>query len=183
MALPSSLHRFTIELSDVDRNVYDTLEFRLVRHPSETVQYALVRVLAYALEHGPTLEFGPGLCKGDEPALRETNDHGGVGLWLDVGAPSADRLHKASKLADRVVVYTHRDLDLLRKEWASRPIHAADEIRVVVVPERFLRALEPTFERNNHWSLTRTDGQVYVMIGGDTTFGVITETGVTDPGA
>lgn len=168
MALPSTLHKFEIGLSDVDRDVYETLSFRLVRHPSETVHYALVRVLAFALEYDDILTFGPGLCVADEPALSSMNDHGGQGLWLDVGAPSAERLHKASKAADTVVVYTHRDLQHLRKEWASRPIHKSDEIRVVSLPVSLLNDLEPTFQRNNAWTLLRTEGELYVTVGDET---------------
>lgn len=175
LALPSTLHRFSVDLSDVDRGVYEHLDFRLARHPSETVAYALVRVIAYALEYRERLEFGPGLCRGDEPALLVPGDHGSIDTWIDVGAPSADRLHKANKHADSVVVYTHRDLEFLRREWASRPIHQAEHIRVVAVPHPLLDALETTFGRGNAWTVLRSDGVLYVTVGDDTWSGEITE--------
>ena len=181
MALPSSLHRFTVDLSDVDRGVYEQLEFRLVRHPSETVAFALVRVLAYALEYTPELAFGRGIGAADEPALSSPNAHGGIGVWLDVGAPSADRLHKASKLADAVVVYTHRPLEHVQREWASRTIHRAEDIRVVFVPPELIDPLEPTLDRNNAWQVLRTEGVVYVTAAEATYSGSLIQTRVGEP--
>ena len=168
MALPSTLHRFELNLSDVDRGVYETLEFRIAKHPSETTEYALVRVLCYALEYRADLEFGPGLSNSAEPALSVTTPVGEIELWIDIGGPSADRLHKASKRARKVVVYTHRDLHSLQQEWAGKRIHRRDEIRVVRVPRPLLRDLSPGFGRTNDWSVLRTEGVVYVTCGGET---------------
>ncbi len=181
MALPSSLHRFTIDLSDVDRGVYEQLEFRLVKHPSESTEYALVRVIAYAMEYAEFLEFGPGLCESEVPALSTMNEHGGIGVWLDIGGPSADRLHKATKAADQVIIYTHRDLEPLYKEWSSRSIHQAESIRVVHVPRPLLRDLSPTLDRNNAWTLLRTEGVLYVTVNDETYTGELTEAGVLAP--
>lgn len=168
MALPSTLHRFELDLSDVDRGVYESLEFRIAKHPSETTEYALVRVLAYALEYRPELEFGPGLSTSDEPALSVVLPTGEIDLWLDVGGPSADRLHKASKRAKDVVVYTHRDPASLRQEWDGKRIHRREDIRVVSVPRALLRELSSSFGRTNAWSVLRTEGVVYVTCGGET---------------
>ena len=179
MALPSTLHRFELDISDVDRGVYERVEFRLVRHPSESVAYALVRVLAYALEYSESLQFGPGLCDADEPALSAPDGQGGIAVWIDVGGPSGDRLHKATKKAESVVVYTHRDLAALQKDWTSRAIHRGETIRVISVRGPLLDALEPTFDRTNVWGLVRTDGTLYVTVGDETFSGAIRECGIT----
>lgn len=166
MALPSTLHKFELQLSDVDRGVYETLSFRIAKHPSETSEYALVRVLAYALEYSPELEFGPGLCNADEPALSTSSATGRLELWIDIGGPSAERLHKASKQAESVVVYTHRDAELLRKDWSGKRIHRAEQIRVVEVDRRVLQDLAAELGRNNDWTVLRNDGVVYVTVDG-----------------
>lgn len=176
MALPSTLHRFEIDLSDVDRGVYESLSFRIAKHPSETAEYALVRVLAYALEYRPELEFGPGLCNADEPALCVRSPTGAIEQWIDIGGPSAERLHKAGKLAESVVVYTHRDAQLLRRDWAGKRIHRGDHVRVVEVDRRVLERLAEELGRNNAWTILRNDGLVYVTIG-DVTEEVVVEVG------
>lgn len=181
MALPSTLHKFSIALSDVDRGVYETLDFRLVRHPSETVDFALVRVLAYALEYAPELTFGPGLCVADEPALSSLGEHGQMAQWIDIGAPSADRLHKANKHADQVIIYTHRELEHLHREWSSRAIHQAETIRVVCVDTDLLAALGETFDRTNTWELLRTEGVLYVTVNGTTHSGAVQDASVLPP--
>jgi uncharacterized protein YaeQ len=89
--------RFEIELSDVDAGVYDTLSFRLAQHPSETDTYMLSRVIARCLHVGDGAEFSKaGLCDGDEPALVGRDLTGQLTLWLEVGNPAPERLHKAS---------------------------------------------------------------------------------------
>ena len=104
MALTSTMHRFAIELSDVDRGVYESFEVPLALHPSESVSFAVVRLLAFALEYRDQLAFGRGIGAADEPAISAPGRHGTTALWVDIGAPSADRLHKAAKRADDVAV-------------------------------------------------------------------------------
>lgn len=175
MALPSTIHRFRLDVSDVDRGVYETVELQLARHPSETVAFALTRVLAYALELREGLAFGRGIGFPEEPALSTPDAYGGVALWIDVGAPSAERLHKASKLAGEVAVYTHKDIDRLVADLSARRIHEAERIRIVGVPAAVLDALEARLERSNAWTLLRTDGHLYVTAGAETFEGRLDE--------
>ena len=95
MALSSTLYRLRIELSDVDRGVYESLDLRVARHPSEGADRLVARVLAYALLYEPGLEFGKGLSDADEPALSTHDLTGQLTHWIDVGTPSADRIHIA----------------------------------------------------------------------------------------
>src|ERR1700761_8423613 len=106
MALTATLHTLRVSLNDSVRGVYETLELRIARHPSETLEYMLSRTLAYGLFWEPDIAFSRGLSTADEPAVwvRELDDR--VKLWIDVGHPSAERLHKASKLASKVAVCT-----------------------------------------------------------------------------
>src|SRR5580658_8592368 len=107
MALNSTMVRFVIKLSDVDRAVYETIELRVPMHPSEAPPFLLTRVLAYCLNFQEGLEFSQGISTPDEPALRVRDLTGVLKLWIDIGNPSAKRLHKASKAAPTVRVYTY----------------------------------------------------------------------------
>jgi uncharacterized protein YaeQ len=160
------IHRFEIELADVDRSVYEALDLRVARHPSEDVPYLLTRVLAYALEYEPGLAFTKGLGDGEEPAIVHRDDHGSVRTWIDVGLPTPERLHRASKLAGRVVVYAHRRPEPLLQRCAKERIHRGEEIRLVRVPAELLAALEAKLDRNNRWSLTVHDGRVTIVCDG-----------------
>ncbi len=109
VAIGSTIHTFTVHLSDVDRGVYDELQLRVARHPSETAPYMLTRVLAYCLEYEEGIGFSEGVAATDEPAVMVrdlTGAPGGVGRGR---APDAARLHTGSMKADRVAIYTHRD--------------------------------------------------------------------------
>src|SRR6478672_6344802 len=113
MALSSTIYNVSVDLSDVDRGVYEKFALRLAMHPSETSEYMVTRLLAYCLEYAEGIEMTAGLSDGDEPAIVVRDLTGRITTWIEVGLPAADRLHRASKLAQRVAVYTHRDLRIL----------------------------------------------------------------------
>lgn len=175
MALTSTMYRFNVDLSDVDRGVYESLEFPLALHPSESVAFAVVRVLAFLLEHREGLAFGRGIGAADEPAISAPGMHGTTALWIDIGAPSADRLHKASKRADDVAVYSHKDPVALRQAWSGTTIHRADALRLVHVPHPLVDALGDTLERRNQWQVLRTESVLYVTVEDTTYEGTIVE--------
>lgn len=165
MGLTSTLYRFRVELSDVDRNLYQTLEFRAAMHPSESLPFFITRVLAYALNHREGLEFSPGISAPDEPAIRAANLTGGLDLWIDIGNPTARRIHKASKSAKEVRIYTHKDVQLLVNEFREEKVHKLSEIGLFSMDQKFLNALGATLDRDNHWELTRNEGELYVGVG------------------
>ncbi len=166
MALTATVLRFQIELSDVDRGVYESLDLRVAQHPSETMRHVLTRVLAYALSFEPGIAFSKGgVSSTDEPPVAIRDPTGALVAWIDVGAPSADRLHRASKAAARVALFTSADLAPLRREAARSPIHRAADVEVWLVPPAFLEALEPHVERHTRLALTRSEGRVYVDAG------------------
>jgi len=102
MALGATVYAFKIELADSDRGVYVPLDLRVARHPSETEDHLLTRVLAYCLEYTEGISFSNGLSDPDQPAISIHDLTGVLRVWVDVGAPDAARLHRAAKLAPRV---------------------------------------------------------------------------------
>src|SRR5579859_365425 len=123
MALGATVYNFDIELSDSDRGVYESFEMRVARHPSEAPDYLLTRVLAYCLEYTEGIAFSAGLSTPDEPTIAVRDLTGSMQVWIDVGAPSAERLHRASKATPRVAVYTHKDVTQLVGRWRGERIH------------------------------------------------------------
>lgn len=165
MALTATLHAFDIDLSDVDRGVYETLSFRAARHPSESEEGFVVRVLAYCLEHADGIAFSNGLAEPEEPAIAVRDLTGAVRVWIEIGAPSAARMNKAAKAAGRVVVYTHKDPDKLLRQWEGERIHRASAIEVVALDPRFVAALAERLDRRTAFSLSVSGGHLYVAIG------------------
>lgn len=160
------LYRFQIELSDIDRGVYQCLDFRVVQHPSEVLPYLLTRVLAYALSYQDGLEFSAeGLGNPDVPALQAAGAQGAVDLWIEIGNPAARKLHKAGKAARQVVVYTYKNPDVLLKEITENDVHRASEIEIYSFKPQFLEDLEALLGKNNRWSLMRQEGQLDIAAG------------------
>jgi uncharacterized protein YaeQ len=174
VALQSTVYHLRIELADVDRGVYESLDLRVARHPSESMPYLLTRVIAYALLYEEGLAFGKGLSATEEPALWIKDLQGVVRAWIEVGTPTADRLHKASKAAPRVVVFTQHDPDLLVEAARSRAIHKADQIEVYALEPAFLEELAALTDRNTRWTLLRNDGLLFVTVGDKSVSGPVT---------
>jgi uncharacterized protein YaeQ len=173
VALNATIHVFDITLNDADRGVYQTLSFRVARHPSESAEYLLTRVLAYCLEYAEGLEFSKGLSEPDVPALVVRDLTGTLRSWIEVGAPEADRLHKAAKSARRVVVYAHRDVGQLLARLGAADIHRAAEIEILALDRDLVAALVARLERRMAFDLAVTDRHLYLTIGADTLAGAV----------
>ena len=174
MALTATIYNFDIKLSDVDRNVYESFAIRAARQPSETAEYLLTRVLAYCLEYGEGIAFSRGLAEPDEPPLAIRDLTGALQTWIEIGAPDAARVHKASKASPRVVVYTHKDAALLVRQLSSERIHRADVIEIYAVDRPLLAELATRLERRMVFELVVTNRHLYFTLGGATLDGVLT---------
>ena len=173
MALNSTIYNFDIDLADADRSAYDSLSLRVARHPSESEDYLLTRVLAYALEYTTGIEFSRGLCDPDEPAIAVRDLTGALRAWIDIGAPDAARLHKASKSAPRVVVYTHREITQLLRNLSGERIHRAEAVEIYAIDRPFIAALAGRLDRRMAFSLAVHDRELYLSIGADTLTGAV----------
>ena len=168
MALGATVHSFEIDLSDVDRGVYETLNLRVAQHPSESPDFLVTRVLAYCLEFTEGIEFSKGLSDPDEPAILVKDLTGQLQAWIEVGLPTADRLHRASKAAPRVAVYAHKDPVQWARGIGDARIHRADALQVHAFDRDWIAQVVARLERRMHWSLSRSDSEIYLTLG-DTT--------------
>lgn len=173
MALTATIYSFEVELADVDRGVYESLALRVARQPSETEEFLLNRVLAYCLEYTEGIAFSRGLAEPDEPALAVRDLTGAWRCWIEIGAPSAARLHKASKTAPRVVIYVHKDPEPLLRQLAGERIHRAEALEIYAVDRALLDALVARLERRMVFALAVTDRHLYVTLAETTLSGVV----------
>jgi uncharacterized protein YaeQ len=173
VALTSTIHTCAIELADVDRGVYETLELRVARHPSESEEYLVTRLLAYCLAYEPGIGFSKGLADADAPAIEVRDLTGALHVWIDVGAPDAARLHRAGKAAARVAVYTHRDPAQLLRQWSGEKIHRAAELELYSLDRTLVAALVERLERRMAFALFATGGHLYVTIGSESLEGTV----------
>jgi uncharacterized protein YaeQ len=181
MALGATIHHFIVTLSDVDRSVYESLDLRVARHPSESARYLLTRTLAYCLSYAPGIAFSKGgLSSTDEPPLAIRDATGVLQTWIEIGSPSAERLHKAAKAAPQVELFTHAELTSLRREAATRPIHRLEAIVVQRFDPQFLDRFETKLERNTSFELVRNSGQLYVTLAGSPLESALTTTNLLE---
>jgi uncharacterized protein YaeQ len=173
MALTATIYTFDVSLADVDRGVYETLAIRAACQPSETEEYLLSRVLAYCLEYAEGIAFSKGIAEPDVPAVSVRDLTGALRVWIDVGAPDAARLHKASKAAQRVAIYTHRDAARLASQLAGEKIHRAADVELYGIERGLIDGLVEQLDRRNSWELSVTERHVYVTVGGTTVDGTI----------
>ncbi len=167
MALSSTIRRFEIALADSDRGVYADLDWRVAQHPSESERYLVARLIARALEHAEGVEFSKaGVSDDDEPAIVQRDLRGDLQAWIEVGAPAPDRLHKASKVCKRVVIYAWKNPEQLAAAITERGVHRAEHLVLHALPVELLDAVAATLDRANRWDLSVSGGSLFLTIGG-----------------
>jgi uncharacterized protein YaeQ len=173
MALTATIYNFDIELADTDRHVYESLALRVARHPSESEEYLVARVIAYLLEFADGIEFSRGVSSPEEPAVAIRDLTGAMTAWIDIGTPDAERLHKASKMAGRVAVYTHKDPTQFLKLLAGKKIHNAEALELYAIDRALVSALVARLERRVAFSMSVNSRELYLTIGADNLTGAV----------
>jgi uncharacterized protein YaeQ len=171
VALTATIYNFDIDLADADRGVYESLALRVARHPSESEEYLLTRVLAYALEFVEGIEFSRGLSDPDEPTICVRDLTGRLQVWIEIGSPDAARLHKAAKAASRVAVYTHKDPGQLIARLSGERIHRAEAVELWAMDRALISQLAERLDRRMTFAMSVTDREIYLSVGSDTLTG------------
>ena len=166
MAAGATVYTFAIELSDADRNVYQSLELRVARHPSETAPFMLARTLAYCLEFQDGIVLTDGVAAADEPAVLARDLTGRITAWIEVGAPTPERLHKGSKQAPRCAVYAHRDPAPWLAQLAGEKIHRAADLPVYSFERQFMDEASAALGRRARLALSVTGRHAYLEVDG-----------------
>lgn len=173
MALGDTIYVFDIELANSDSGVYESLMLRLARHQSETAERMLTRVLAYCLEYTEGIALSNGIAEPDEPAIAVRDLTGVLQVWIDVGAPEPPRLHRASKAAPRVVVYTHKDAVQLAARLGAERIHRIEELELYAMDFDWLSSLAQRLPRRTAFTLTVSEEHLYLSLGEETLSGAL----------
>jgi len=168
MARGATIYTFDVDLADADRGVYEPLLLRVAQHPSEAPDYLLTRVLAYCREFAPGIGFSNGLCDPDEPAIFVRDATGAYRSWIDIGVPDAARIHRASKAAPRVAVYTHKPPEQLRRALSGARIHRAQALHLVAVDRELIREWTKRLQRRSQLALSISGARVYLTLGQET---------------
>ena len=164
MALNSTIYKVELQVSDMDRHYYATHALTLARHPSETEERLLVRLLAFALHASERLEFGKGVSDEDEPALWRKAYSDEIELWIEVGQPDESRIRKACGRSRQVVVinYGGHAAELWWNKAA--PLLARHRnLSVLDIPPATLAALLPLLQRGMRLQALIQDGQLQLM--------------------
>ena len=162
MALKATIFRAELAVADMDRGHFATYTLTLARHPSETDERMMVRLLAFALNAGDALTFGRGLSTEDEGDLMQRDLTGAIELWIDVGLPDEKSLRKASGRAERVIVYAYggRAVDLW---WTKNrdTLERLPNFSAFDVPLESSRALAALAQRTMQLTCTVQDGHLW----------------------
>jgi len=167
MALPSTIYRTTIQLSDIDRGVYETLQTSVARHPSETEERLVARLLASALCYEDGLQFTRGICVGDEPDLWSKGPDGRVTLWVEVGLPEPERLIKAARHAEGVVLLACGSALPFWERQHLPKLAGVTNLTVMAVDQGFINRLVELVTRAIVWEITITEGTLYLQVAGE----------------
>jgi uncharacterized protein YaeQ len=172
MALNATIHKAELSISDMDRHYYATHALTLARHPSETEERLMVRLLAFALYADERLEFGKGLSDEDEPALWRRAYTGEVEQWIELGQPDEARIRKACGRARQVVVinYVGHAADVWWEKAGSALVRN-DNLTVLDLDEPTVRRLASLCERGMRMQCLVQDGELQ-LISGETTIAV-----------
>jgi len=164
MALPSTIYRVTIQLSDLDRSIFETLQTTVARHPSETEERLVARLLAYTLFYEEGISFTKGICDGDQPDLWTKALDGRVSSWIEVGLPDPDRLIKGAKHADQVwLLACGNGLPAWERQHLGK-LARSRNLTIISIDQAFIGKLVALLERSINWSVTITEGTLYLQV-------------------
>ncbi len=162
MALKATIYKADLQIADMDRHVYGDHALTLARHPSETDERMMVRVLAYALYAEEGIAFTRGLFDVDEPEVWVRNLAGEITLWIDLGQPDEARIRRACSRAEQVVVLCYSSsCDVWWKQIASKLTRFAN-LTVLQLPAATAQALAALTERGMRLQCMVQDGEIWL---------------------
>ena len=166
MAIKATIFKAGLQIADMERNYYHDHALTLARHPSETDERMMVRLLAFALHAHEYLEFGQGMTADDEADLWRKDLTGAIELWIDVGMPDEKLIRKACGRSDQVVVYTYggRVAEMWFAQNASQ-FARLKNLAVINLPQESTRAIARLAQRTMQLQCTIHDGQVWLSDG------------------
>lgn len=166
MAQKATIYKVELSVSDMDRHYYETHKLTVAKHPSETDERLMVRLLAFALNAQEQLEMTKGLSTDDEPDIWQKSLSDALELWITLGQPSEKVMRQSCGKADKVIVYSYggRTAEI----WWEKTKNSTtrfDNLQVVNFPESATRDLEKLASRSMQMQVNIQDGDVMVSLG------------------
>lgn len=168
MALKATIFKADLQIADLDRNHFKDYSLTLARHPSETDERMMVRLLAFALHADEQLVFGKGLSSDDEPDLWQKDLTGAIDLWIDVGLPEERRVRRAAGRARQVVLYCYGGR--VAEIWWEQNRSAFERLQnltVIRLPPESTQALAALAERGMNLQCMMQDGELLLTGSGN----------------
>jgi uncharacterized protein YaeQ len=162
MALKATIFKATLQIADMERNYYGDHAITLARHPSETDERLMVRLLAFCLHADPALSFGKGLSTLEEPDLWLKDLTGQTNLWIDVGQPEDKRVRRACGRADNVVIYTYGTRAGIWWQKTESALARCDNLTVIHLATAETQALSALVRPRMDLSCSLQDGQALI---------------------
>jgi uncharacterized protein YaeQ len=166
MALKATIYKADLQIADMDRHYYADRSVTIARHPSETDERMMVRLLAFILNAHEYLSFGKGLSAEDEPDLLRMDLTGAIELWIDVGNPDEKRIVKASRRARQVQVFTYSHNSTVWWKQVTERFGTVDNLSVFHLPPASSEELTRLAQRTMQLQCTIQEGQLLIS-GGD----------------
>ena len=165
MAQNATIYKIELSVSDMDRHYYETHKLTVAKHPSETAERLMVRILAFALNAHEHLEMTKGLSTDDEPDIWQKSLSGEIDVWVALGLPSEKVLRQSSGKAGKVIVYTYggRVADV----WWDKVRNSTsrfDNLQVINFTEADTAALAQLANRAMKLQVNIQDGEVMVSV-------------------
>jgi uncharacterized protein YaeQ len=168
MALKATIFKADVTIADMDRHYYQSHALTLARHPSETDERMMIRLLAFIVNAHEALTFGKGLSADDEPDVWQKDLTGAIELWIEVGQPDEKRILKACGRAAQVLIYTYSSNSGIWWNQISSRIDRAKNLAVINLPSSTSLALAKLAQRNMQLQCTIQDGQIWITADGET---------------
>jgi len=168
MALKATIYKAELSIADMDRNYYATHSLTLARHPSETDERMMVRLLAFAIHADEALSFTKGMFDVEEPDLWQKDLTDAIQLWVEVGQPDDRRILKGCGRSEHVIVYSYSAASPIWWKQLANKVDRAKNLTVINLPSETTAALEKMAQRTMQLQCTIQDGQIWLTDGAET---------------
>lgn len=162
MALKATIFKADLQIADMDRNYYATHALTLARHPSETDERMMVRLLAFAIHASEQLTFTKGLFDVEEADIWEKDLTGAIQLWIEVGQPDDKRILKACGRSEHVVVYSYGATSHIWWKQLANKVERAKNLTVIDLPSEAAQEMSKMAQRTMQLQCTIQDGQIWL---------------------
>jgi uncharacterized protein YaeQ len=165
MALKATIYKADLQIADMDRHFYETQALTLARHPSETDERMMVRLLAFAIHANEALSFTKGLFDVEEPDLWQKDLTGAIELWIEVGQPDEKVILKACGRSEHVVVYSYSATSHIWWKQIANKVERCKNLTVINLPADATEQLARMAQRTMQLQCTIQDGQIWLTDG------------------